>query len=56
MGLLTDKIQKHKRRVITEEKLYDIGARLEHTPIKSLKRLAQETGVPAVVQERQHNC
>jgi hypothetical protein len=27
------------------EKLDDIGARLEHTPSKSLKRLAQETGV-----------
>jgi DeoR/GlpR family transcriptional regulator of sugar metabolism len=31
--------------VLTEEKLDDIGARLEHTPRKSLKRLAQETGV-----------
>jgi hypothetical protein len=27
------------------EKLDDIGARLEHTPRKSLKRLAQETEV-----------
>jgi transposase len=44
-GLLRDKIQKHNRRVFTEEKLVDIGARLEHTPRKSLKRLAQETGV-----------
>jgi gamma-glutamylcysteine synthetase len=44
-GLLIDKKQKHKRRVLTEEKLDDIGARLEHTPRKSLKRLAQETGV-----------
>jgi hypothetical protein len=39
------KKQKHKRRVLTE-KLDDIGARLEHTPRKSLKCLAQETGVP----------
>jgi hypothetical protein len=31
--------------VLTEEKLDDIWARLEHTPRKSLKRLAQETGV-----------
>jgi hypothetical protein len=38
--LLTRK--KHKRRVLTEEKLRDIGARLEHTPRKSLKRLAKE--------------
>jgi hypothetical protein len=43
-GLLIDKKQKHKRRVLTE-KLDDTGARLEHTPRKSLKRLAQETGV-----------
>jgi hypothetical protein len=43
--LLIDKKQKHKRRVFTEEKLDDIGARLERTPRKSLKRLAQETGV-----------
>jgi hypothetical protein len=32
-------------RVLTEEKLDDTGARLEHTPRKLLKRLAQETGV-----------
>jgi hypothetical protein len=31
--------------VLTEEKLDDIGATLEYTPRKSLKRLAQETGV-----------
>jgi hypothetical protein len=40
-----DRKQKHKRRVLPEEKLDDIGARREHTPRKSLKRLAQETGV-----------
>jgi hypothetical protein len=34
--LLIDKKQKHKRRVLTEEKLDDTGARLEHTPRKSL--------------------
>jgi hypothetical protein len=33
-------------RVIAAEKVDDIGARLEHTPRKSLERLAQETGVP----------
>jgi hypothetical protein len=44
MGLLIDKRQKHKRQVLTE-KLHDIGARLEHTPRKSLKCLAQETEV-----------
>jgi hypothetical protein len=43
-GPLTDKKQKCKRRVITEEKMDDIRPILEHTP-RSLKRLAQETGV-----------
>jgi hypothetical protein len=43
-GLLIDKKQKYKHRVLTEEKLHDIGARLEHTPRKLQKRLAQETG------------
>jgi hypothetical protein len=42
-GLLIDKKQKHMCQVLTEEKLYDIGARLEHTPRKSLKHLAQGT-------------
>jgi hypothetical protein len=45
MGLLIDKKQKHKHRVLTEEKLDDRGARSEHTPRISLQRLAQETGV-----------
>jgi hypothetical protein len=31
--------------VLTEEKLDDIGIRLEHAPRKSLKRLSLETGV-----------
>jgi transposase len=34
MGLLIDKKQKHKCRVLTEEKLDDIGARFKHTPRK----------------------
>jgi hypothetical protein len=42
-GLLIDKKQKPNRRVLSEEKSDDKGARLEHTPRKSLKRLAQET-------------
>jgi hypothetical protein len=44
-GLLRDKKQKHKFRVLTEEALDDIRARLEYTPSKSPKHLAQETGV-----------
>jgi hypothetical protein len=43
-GLLIGKKLKHTRRVLTV-KLYDTGAILEHTPRKSLKRLAHETGV-----------
>jgi hypothetical protein len=39
-GSLIDMKQKY-----TKEKLDDIGAKLEHTPTKSLKSLAQETGV-----------
>jgi hypothetical protein len=36
---------KHKRRVLTEEKLDDIGARLEHITRKSLKCQVHETAV-----------
>jgi hypothetical protein len=45
---LTDKTQKYKHRVLIEEKLEDIGARLELTPGKSQICLAQETGVSGV--------
>jgi hypothetical protein len=45
IGLLVNKKQKHKRRVLTEEKLDDIGARLEYAFRISVRRLAQETGV-----------
>jgi hypothetical protein len=45
IGLLIDKKEKLKYRVLTEGTLDDIGARLEHTPWKLLKHLAQETGV-----------
>jgi hypothetical protein len=44
-GLLIDKKQKHKRQVLTVEKLHDIRVRLERIPRKSLKHLVQETGV-----------
>jgi uncharacterized protein YjiS (DUF1127 family) len=33
--LLIDKKQRHKLRVLTEEKLDDIGAHLEHSPIEN---------------------
>jgi hypothetical protein len=44
-GLLIDKKRKHKRRVLTDDTLDDIGATLEHTPRKSLQHLAQEAGM-----------
>lgn len=44
-GSLLDRKPELKRRVLTEEKLDEIGARLEHSPRKSLRCLAQETGV-----------
>jgi hypothetical protein len=44
VGLLIGKKWKHKCRVLTE-KLDDTGAILEHTPRKSMKCLAKETGV-----------
>jgi hypothetical protein len=34
-----------KRNITTEEKIQDIQARLQVSPRKSLRRLAQETGV-----------
>jgi hypothetical protein len=43
-----DKKKTYKRQVLTEENLNIIGAGLEHTPRKSVKRLAQETGVSKV--------
>jgi hypothetical protein len=44
-GLLVNKKQKHKCQVLTEEKLDDIGARLEHKSRESLKGQATENGV-----------
>jgi hypothetical protein len=44
-GLVTNKKQELSRRVLTEEKIDDTGAKLEHTPRNSLKRLAQQNGV-----------
>jgi hypothetical protein len=42
-----DKKQKHKHQMLTEGKLDDIGVRLEHAPMKSLKHVAQGTRVKA---------
>jgi hypothetical protein len=44
-GVLTDKKTKYKGRVLTEENLDDIGARLEHAPRKSLERRDRSVNV-----------
>jgi hypothetical protein len=44
-GSLLDKKPDRKRTVLTEDKLDNIGARLETSPRKSLRRLAQETRI-----------
>ncbi|KAJ9598272.1 hypothetical protein L9F63_011045 [Diploptera punctata] len=44
-GYVLEKKPMVTKRVITEQKLDEIGERLEDTTTKSLRRLAQETGV-----------
>jgi transposase len=44
-GLLIDKKQKHKHRVLTEEKFDAIGPRLEHTPRKITEMSNPRNGV-----------
>jgi hypothetical protein len=44
-GSVCDIKKQSKRIVLTEEKVRDIEARLQISPRKSLRRLAQETGV-----------
>ena len=44
-GSVKNRKENRRRHVFKEETLDEIGERLEHTPQKSLKRLAQETGV-----------
>ena len=44
-GSILDKKRNVKRRVLTEKKLQEIGERLENSPQKSLRRLAQETDI-----------
>jgi transposase len=44
-GVLRDSKPKRQRRVLTEEKLDEIGALFEQSPRMSLNRIAQETGV-----------
>jgi hypothetical protein len=44
-SLLDKKPAEKKSRVLAEEKLDEIGGRLEQTPQKSLRRLTQETGI-----------
>ena len=42
-GSILDKKRNAKWRVLTEQKLQEIGERLENSPQKYLRRLAQET-------------
>ena len=44
-GSLLNKKKRIRKRVLTEEKLDEIGERLEHTPTKSLRRLGQEARI-----------
>ncbi|XP_069683645.1 uncharacterized protein [Periplaneta americana] len=44
-GSILDKKRRVKRRVLTEEKVGEVGERLEHSPQKSLLRIAQETAI-----------
>ena len=44
-GSIKNRNINHRRHVLTEETLVEIGERLEHTPQKSLKRSSHETGV-----------
>jgi hypothetical protein len=44
-GFITDRKPLKRNRVLTEEKLDEIGLRLENSPKKSLRRLAQQSGV-----------
>ena len=44
-GSFLNKKRVQQRRVLPEEKLDEVRARLEHTPKKSLKVLAQETNI-----------
>ena len=47
-GSVKNRKVNHRRHVLKEETLDEIGERLEHTPQKSLKCLSQETGVVSV--------
>jgi transposase len=44
-GVITDLKPERTRRVLTEEKLDDIATLLEHSPHKTFKHVAEETGV-----------
>ena len=44
-GSILDKKRNVKRHVLMEQKLEEIGERLENSPQKSLRRLAQETNI-----------
>ena len=45
IGSVASKKRNRKRTVLTEETLHEIGASLEHTPTKSIPKLAQQMGI-----------
>jgi hypothetical protein len=51
-----DKKQKHKRRVLAEEKSDDIKARFEHNLENCWNVYLKRLECQSLQQERQHNC
>ena len=51
-GIVKNRNVNRRRHVLTEEKLDEIGERLERNPQKSLQRLSQETGVSVPSEQR----
>jgi hypothetical protein len=55
-GSLLDKKIAEECHVLTEDRLDEIGARLEEISLKSLRRLAQETASQNHQQPQRQNC
>ncbi|PSN57363.1 hypothetical protein C0J52_02895 [Blattella germanica] len=55
-GSVANKKPRVNKRVLTEEKLDEIAFRLEISPRKSLRRLAQEVGVSKTSVQHATNC
>ena len=44
-GSVANKKRNHKRTILTDETLDEVGASLERTPTKSIPKLAQQVGI-----------